>query len=197
MSTLRSFCSYLAKLQDIILQVSRWCLRPPSYQPGTTDNNNGSHSLTHTGQLWDIPSLGYLRHSAACCMMTSSNGNIFRVTGPLCWEFTGHRWIPSTKVSDAERWCFLWSAPWINGWVNNCKAGDLTRHRAYYYVTVIWTDMKSFDISPNNSQKRPIASIPTLSFMRYRSAGPAWKVPGPTNRFVNRAVANVFENPHS
>ena len=45
------------------------------------------------------------------CMMTSSNGNIFRVTGPLCGEFTGHRWIPRTKASDAELWCFLWSAP--------------------------------------------------------------------------------------
>ena len=44
-------------------------------------------------------------------MMTSSNGNIFRVTGPLCGEFTGHRWIALTKVSDAELWCFLWSAP--------------------------------------------------------------------------------------
>ena len=44
-------------------------------------------------------------------MMTSSNGNIFRVTGPLCGEFTGPRWIPCTKASDAELWCFLWSAP--------------------------------------------------------------------------------------
>ena len=44
-------------------------------------------------------------------MMTSSNGNIFRVNGPLCGEFTGHRWIPHTKASDAELWCFLWSAP--------------------------------------------------------------------------------------
>ena len=44
-------------------------------------------------------------------MMTSSNGSIFRVTGPLCGEFTGHRWIPLTKASDAELWCFLWSAP--------------------------------------------------------------------------------------
>ena len=43
-------------------------------------------------------------------MMTSSNGNIFRVTGHLCGEFTGHRWIPRTKASDAELWCFLWSA---------------------------------------------------------------------------------------
>ena len=44
-------------------------------------------------------------------MMMSSNGNIFRVTGPLCGEFIGHRWIPRTKASDAELWCFLWSAP--------------------------------------------------------------------------------------
>ena len=29
--------------------------------------------------------------------MTSSNGSIFRVTGPLCGEFTGHRWIPLTR----------------------------------------------------------------------------------------------------
>ena len=44
-------------------------------------------------------------------MMTSSNGNIFRVTGPLCGEFTGHRWISRTKAIYAELWCFLWSAP--------------------------------------------------------------------------------------
>ena len=45
-----------------------------------------------------------------CGMLTSSNGNIFRVTGPLCGEFTGHWWIPLTKANDAELWCFLWSA---------------------------------------------------------------------------------------
>ena len=43
--------------------------------------------------------------------MTSCNGNIFRVTGNLCGEFTGHRWIPRTMASDAELWCFLWSRP--------------------------------------------------------------------------------------
>ena len=43
-------------------------------------------------------------------MMKSSNWNIFRVTGPLCGEFTCHRWIPLTKASDMELWCFLWSA---------------------------------------------------------------------------------------
>ena len=44
-------------------------------------------------------------------MITSSNGNIIRVTGHLCGELTGPRWIPRTKASDAELWCFLWSAP--------------------------------------------------------------------------------------
>ena len=42
--------------------------------------------------------------------MASSNGNIFRVAGPLCGEFTGHRWIPLTKASDTELWCFRWFA---------------------------------------------------------------------------------------
>ena len=40
-------------------------------------------------------------------MMTSSNGNIFRVTGPLQGKSTGHRWIPLTKASNAELWRFL------------------------------------------------------------------------------------------
>ena len=35
----------------------------------------------------------------------------FPVTVPLWGECTGHRWIPLTKTSDAELWCFLWSAP--------------------------------------------------------------------------------------
>ena len=44
-------------------------------------------------------------------MMTSSKGNIFRVTGHVCGEFTGPRRIPRTKASDAELWYFRWSAP--------------------------------------------------------------------------------------
>ena len=35
-------------------------------------------------------------------IMTSLNGNIFRVTGRLCREFTGHRWSSFRKASDAE-----------------------------------------------------------------------------------------------
>ena len=74
----------------------------------------------------------------ACFMMMSSYGNICRVTGPLWGEFSGHRWLPMTKASNGELWCFLWSAPWINGWVYNCEAGDLRRHLAQYDVIVMW-----------------------------------------------------------
>ena len=42
----------------------------------------------------------YLKSSPSYYMMTSSNGNIFRVTGHLCGEFTGPRWSPHTKASD-------------------------------------------------------------------------------------------------
>ena len=62
--------------------------------------------------------------------------NIFRVTGHLWGEFAGHRWLPRTKASDAEIWCFLWSAL-VNGWVNNGECGDLRRYPAYYDVTVM------------------------------------------------------------
>ena len=44
-------------------------------------------------------------------MMMLLNGNIFRVSGPLWGESAGHRYIPVTKLSDSEFWCFIWSAP--------------------------------------------------------------------------------------
>ena len=47
-----------------------------------------------------------------------------------------HRLIPLTKASDAEFLMFSLICAWINGWVNNCKAGDLRRHYAHYHVTV-------------------------------------------------------------
>ena len=58
-----------------------------------------------------IPELLSVSIAVADVMITSSNGNIFRITGHLCGKFTGHQWIPCTKASDAELWCFLWSAP--------------------------------------------------------------------------------------
>ena len=57
-------------------------------------------------------------------MMTSSNGNIFRVTGPLWVESTGHWWIPLAKASDAGALIFSLIHAWTNGWANNRHARD-------------------------------------------------------------------------
>ena len=70
------------------------------------------------------------KHGSA--MMTSSNGNIFGVTGPLYEEFTGQRWIPRTWALNFSLIC-----AWIYDGVNNCEAGDLRRHGAPYDVTVM------------------------------------------------------------
>ena len=42
-------------------------------------------------------------------MMTSSNGT-FSALLAICAGKSPDRWIPRTKASDAELWCFLWSA---------------------------------------------------------------------------------------
>ena len=62
--------------------------------------------------FWDIAlSVASAGTQVPQLLMTSSNGNIFRVTGPLCKEFTSHGWISRTKASDAKLWCFHWSVP--------------------------------------------------------------------------------------
>ena len=69
--------------------------------------------------------------------MTSSNGNIFRVTGHLCGELTGPRWIPSNKGQRRGDLMLSLICVWINGWVKNLEAGDLRRYRAHYDVIVM------------------------------------------------------------
>ena len=73
-------------------------------------------------------------HLSVLSMMTSSNGNIFRVTDPLYGEFTGH--LPKKKPVTRSLMISLISAS-ANGWLNNRGASDLRRHRAHYDVTVM------------------------------------------------------------
>ena len=68
--------------------------------------------------------------------MTSSNGNIFRVTGPLCGEFTGPGEFPAQRPVTRSFDVFFDHA-WINDWVNNREAGDLRGHRGHYDVSVM------------------------------------------------------------
>ena len=93
-------------------------------------------------------------------MMTSSNWSIFRVTDPLCGEFTGHRWIPRTK----GQWrgalmvsliCALnkrlSKQSW--GWWFKTQSRSLIRHRNDYFrrwfafVMFLWLQFQSYDRS--------------------------------------------------
>ena len=69
-------------------------------------------------------------------MMTSSNGTIFGVTGPLCGEFTGPVNSPH-KGQWRGALMFSLICTWINNWVNNHEVGDLRRHRGHYDVNVM------------------------------------------------------------
>ena len=73
-----------------------------------SENKNGTPVTVVQSLFSQILCAMDFEMGALLAMMTSSNGNIFRLTGHLCGEFTGPRWIPHTKVSDV--WCFLWSA---------------------------------------------------------------------------------------
>ena len=76
------------------------------------------------------------------CMMTSSNGNIFRVTGPLCGEFTGPGEFPAQRPVTLSFDVFF-DLRLINDWVNNREAGDLRRYRGHYDVIVmrLWSSL--------------------------------------------------------
>ena len=71
--------------------------------------------------------------------MTSSNGSIFRFTGLVWGEFTGHPWIPIAKASNASWRVFMFSliCALTSGWANHRDARDLRRLRAHYNVNVM------------------------------------------------------------
>ena len=115
------------KLTEICFQWSNWkyvCIGlgnglAPNRRHAITLNQCWPSSLTHmcvTRRRWvnEVPKYSqwalynWLWHgqfpaklhaidNSGGFMMTSSNRNIFRVTGPLWGEFTGHRWIPRTQ----------------------------------------------------------------------------------------------------
>ena len=88
-------------------------------------------------------------------MMTTSNGNIFRVTSPLCGGFTGHRWFPHkrpvmptlmwVRKSSNDRWfgttwrsCDVIVMP--QGIANTTTTQSGKTHSSWYFVeyTVHW-----------------------------------------------------------
>ena len=77
-------------------------------------------------------------------MMTSSNEKKIRITGLLCGEFTGHRWIPPHKGQERGALIISLFCAWINVWVNNEEAGDFRRHRAHYDVIAMYIGRNAY-----------------------------------------------------
>ena len=104
---------------------------------------NGTSPVIHTTLL-----NSNARGSALGCVQLQTSSTIctewhydvikwkpFTLYWPFMREITCHRWIPLTKASDAELWCFLWPMLWTNSW----GASGLRSHRAYHDVTVMVT----------------------------------------------------------
>ena len=81
----------------------------------------------------NLPNLPNIGNS----MMKLSNGNTFRVSGPLCEEFAGHRWIPPHKGQWRGTLMISLICARIDRWVNTREAGDLRRRRSHYDVIVM------------------------------------------------------------
>ena len=77
--------------------------------------------------------------------MTSSDGNIFPVSGYLAGEFTGH-----STASDAELWCFFDLR--LNKRLNKQSRGWwFERHRAHYDVAAMAIPLWLFPVLRQNA----------------------------------------------
>ena len=104
--------------------------------------SSGRHSVQITLSRWFRVALYvirmtyYIEHKSSerLTMMTSSNGNIFRVTGPLCGEFTGPGEFPTQRPVTRSFDVFfdmrlnkrLSKQPW--GWWFETLSWSLWRH---------------------------------------------------------------------
>ena len=104
-------------------------------------NCNGWYGRTTLCDVWAWGGFreGILYH------VTSSNGNIFRVTGllwgnsPVTGEFPAQR--PVTRSFDV-----FFEVAWTNSWANNGYVGDLRRFRAHHDVIVMIVDPPGYNI---------------------------------------------------
>ena len=128
--------------------ILRWviCMNHESVNYGIIGSDNDLSPVRHQATIWT--------------MMTSSNGNIFRVTGHLCGKFTGPRWISRTKASDAELWCSFDMRPNIRlskqsrGWWFETPPQSLWRHRdAYADLLVNWIHKNKLQRNSNQNTK--------------------------------------------
>ena len=116
-----------------VLGIHRWPMNSPYKGPVTRKMFPFDDAIMRVFGVWLwLNSLllhwyrGNRTRDMSKLMMTSSNGNTFRATGPL--------WGPMTRSFDV----FFYLRMNKRGWGNNRDAGDLRCHCAHYGVTVMW-----------------------------------------------------------
>ena len=84
---------------------------------------------------WIPRTNGQLR--GKCFHLMTSSWKYFLRHWPFVWGI--HRSLVNSPHKG--QWCraliFSLICAWMNGWVNNCEAGDLRHHRAHHGVTVM------------------------------------------------------------
>ena len=121
--------------------------RPPRPLPGGPGNDIGNvagrrKECASQKVLGKISTLGFF-------ITLKSHDDVIKWKHfPRYWPFVRgiHRWPVNSPHKGQWRgaFMFVWSAPWINGWVNNRKAGDLRRHRAHYNVILMHIKRHTF-----------------------------------------------------
>ena len=122
----------LKRRSDVFTTVRIASLRPPGL--GFNESDCWNRMIDAACGECMPPSVAFSR-CLKTAMMTSSNGNIFCVTGPLCGDRTPVNCPQKGQWHGALMFSLI--CAWINGWVNHGEAGDLRRHRDHYDVTVM------------------------------------------------------------
>ena len=140
-------CHYKHLITPSILGSKSDCLDVKTYchsKQWFTITKRSDINLLKTHKQFDwLPQACLLWSRRLCFMMTSSNGNIFRVT----WPFVRGILRSPVKSPHKGQWrgalMFSLICAWINGWVNNGEAGDLRRHRVHCNIIVmLWSILK-------------------------------------------------------
>ena len=130
-------------------------------------------------------------------MMTSSNGNIFRITGHLCGEFNGPGEFPTQRPVTRSFDVFFDLRLNKQLSKNSGEAGDLRRYRAHYDVTVM------ISLWPSDTLWWHISGLILAQVMPWCSQAPShflnqcWlitsKVPWHSSEGIIKSPVDTFE----
>ena len=146
------------KMQKFPFKEMHLKMSPAIWRPFCSDPNVLSQEVSpekndHWLGLWKIKPTSFYyflyrtpgTHAANRIPWWCHKMETFSALLAFVWGIHRSWWIPLTKSSDRELWCFLCFSPWINGWVNNREAGDLRDHYAHYDVTAMRSIKGSID----------------------------------------------------